>query len=101
MVDAADGGLYRTDDAGESWHLVNNQRRLWGHGSDELLRRTKRFATFWDISAERREVRKPSFSSGFTRFSGLIGNRGTGLANRRYRPLSHLSYEVHIGSHGP
>src|SRR5438067_1724218 len=34
LVDAADGGLYRSDDAGESWRLVNNQGRLWGRGSD-------------------------------------------------------------------
>jgi photosystem II stability/assembly factor-like uncharacterized protein len=35
MVDAPEaGGIYRSDDAGESWHLINGQRRLWGRGSD-------------------------------------------------------------------
>lgn len=28
------GGIYRSEDAGESWLLVNEQRRLWGRGSD-------------------------------------------------------------------
>jgi photosystem II stability/assembly factor-like uncharacterized protein len=28
------GGLYRSDDAGESWRKVNNERRIWGRGSD-------------------------------------------------------------------
>jgi photosystem II stability/assembly factor-like uncharacterized protein len=28
------GGLYRSDDAGESWRKVNNEDRLWGRGSD-------------------------------------------------------------------
>ncbi len=35
MVDAPQlGGVYRSDDAGESWQRVNNERRVWGRGSD-------------------------------------------------------------------
>ena len=34
MVDANEGGIYRSDDAGESWKLINGQGRLWGRGSD-------------------------------------------------------------------
>ncbi len=34
-VDAQkEGGLYRSDDAGESWHRLNSDGRLWGRGSD-------------------------------------------------------------------
>ncbi|MEO7530354.1 MAG: hypothetical protein ABIS69_03050, partial [Sediminibacterium sp.] len=34
-VDATNnGGIYRSDDAGESWYLTNNDGRLWGRGSD-------------------------------------------------------------------
>lgn len=34
-VDAREqGGIYRSDDAGESWKLVSNERRVWGRGSD-------------------------------------------------------------------
>jgi len=28
------GGIYRSDDAGESWKLMNTEGRLWGRGSD-------------------------------------------------------------------
>jgi photosystem II stability/assembly factor-like uncharacterized protein len=35
LVDAPQqGGLYRSDDAGDSWRPVNRERRLWGRGSD-------------------------------------------------------------------
>ncbi len=36
LMDAspAYGGLYRSDDAGESWRKINNEERLWGRGSD-------------------------------------------------------------------
>jgi photosystem II stability/assembly factor-like uncharacterized protein len=35
MVDAPRlGGVYRSDDAGESWRRVNSEQRLWGRGSD-------------------------------------------------------------------
>jgi photosystem II stability/assembly factor-like uncharacterized protein len=34
-VDAGKGGgIYKSEDAGESWRLVNTQRRLWGRGGD-------------------------------------------------------------------
>lgn len=34
-VDAAqNGGIYRSDDAGESWYLVHTDLRLWGRGGD-------------------------------------------------------------------
>lgn len=34
-VDAGDlGGIYRSDDAGESWILSNKDERLWGRGDD-------------------------------------------------------------------
>ena len=34
-VDAAKkGGIYRSDDAGESWYLLTSDGRLWGRGSD-------------------------------------------------------------------
>jgi photosystem II stability/assembly factor-like uncharacterized protein len=34
-VDAREnGGIYRSEDAGESWSLVSKDRRLWGRGSD-------------------------------------------------------------------
>jgi photosystem II stability/assembly factor-like uncharacterized protein len=34
-VDARrNGGIYRSDDAGESWQLMNTERRVWGRGSD-------------------------------------------------------------------
>jgi photosystem II stability/assembly factor-like uncharacterized protein len=28
------GGIYRSDDAGESWRKINNDQRTWGRGSD-------------------------------------------------------------------
>jgi photosystem II stability/assembly factor-like uncharacterized protein len=34
VVDAEKGGLYRSDDAGDSWTLADDDRRLWGRGSD-------------------------------------------------------------------
>ena len=34
LVDAEKGGLYRSDDAGESWRLMEDQPRTWGRGSD-------------------------------------------------------------------
>lgn len=34
-VDArTNGGIYRSDDAGESWMLISTDRRTWGRGSD-------------------------------------------------------------------
>jgi photosystem II stability/assembly factor-like uncharacterized protein len=35
LVDARqEGGVYRSDDAGESWKHINSDRRVWGRGSD-------------------------------------------------------------------
>jgi photosystem II stability/assembly factor-like uncharacterized protein len=34
-VDAREnGGIYRSDDAGENWKHISDQRRVWGRGSD-------------------------------------------------------------------
>ncbi len=33
-ANAATGGLYRSDDAGESWRKLSGDQRLWGRGSD-------------------------------------------------------------------
>lgn len=34
-VDASkNGGIYRSDDAGASWYLINEDPRLWGRGAD-------------------------------------------------------------------
>ncbi|MGH7868584.1 MAG: WD40/YVTN/BNR-like repeat-containing protein, partial [Candidatus Dormibacteraceae bacterium] len=32
IVDARQGGLYRSDDAGETWKLTNTETRIWGRG---------------------------------------------------------------------
>ncbi len=32
VVDAKDGGIYRSDDAGASWHKMSDQRRVWQRG---------------------------------------------------------------------
>ena len=35
LVDAPErGGLYRSEDAGENWKLINNDPRIWGRGDD-------------------------------------------------------------------
>lgn len=35
LVDASEGGgLYRSDDAGETWRLSDDESRIWGRGSD-------------------------------------------------------------------
>jgi photosystem II stability/assembly factor-like uncharacterized protein len=33
-ANAQTGGIYRSDDGGESWRKLNNDQRLWGRGSD-------------------------------------------------------------------
>ncbi len=33
-ADKDHGGLYRSDDAGESWHKIDDERRIWERGSD-------------------------------------------------------------------
>ena len=32
VVDATDGGLYRSDDAGASWKKIDDEARIWGRG---------------------------------------------------------------------
>jgi len=32
IVDAKDGGLYRSDDAGNTFHRADNEKRIWGRG---------------------------------------------------------------------
>ena len=32
IVDAAQGGIYRSDDAGASWRKVSQEKRIWGRG---------------------------------------------------------------------
>jgi photosystem II stability/assembly factor-like uncharacterized protein len=32
IVDAKDGGLYRSDDSGASWHKTSGDHRIWGRG---------------------------------------------------------------------
>jgi len=34
LVDAKEGGLFRSEDAGASWQRVNHEERIWGRGSD-------------------------------------------------------------------
>src|SRR5260221_3924408 len=32
IVDAKEGGLYRSDDGGENWRRVSEDKRIWGRG---------------------------------------------------------------------
>jgi photosystem II stability/assembly factor-like uncharacterized protein len=32
IIDATKGGIYRSDDAGASWHKVSQEKRIWGRG---------------------------------------------------------------------
>lgn len=32
LVDAKEGGVYRSDDAGQSWKLADSEQRIWGRG---------------------------------------------------------------------
>src|SRR5262249_44498910 len=57
-----------------------------------------RFGTFWDVSAERQEMRKPHKIRGFLVFSRVVGRSVIALAKRCYRPLSHLSKAI-LSSH--
>jgi photosystem II stability/assembly factor-like uncharacterized protein len=32
IIDAKEGGIYRSNDAGASWHKMSNEKRIWGRG---------------------------------------------------------------------
>src|SRR5258705_12031883 len=32
IADAKEGGLYRSDDSGENWQRVSDDKRIWGRG---------------------------------------------------------------------
>ena len=34
LVDAKEGGVYRSGDAGATWQRINHEERVWGRGSD-------------------------------------------------------------------
>jgi photosystem II stability/assembly factor-like uncharacterized protein len=34
LIEASNGGLFRSDDAGLNWRKINDQPRIWGRGSD-------------------------------------------------------------------
>jgi len=67
------GGVYRSDDAGESWRLINRDPRLWGRGSDfaELKVDPKNPDTVYDANI----VTWKSTNGGqtFTAFRGAPG----------------------------
>jgi hypothetical protein len=53
VVDApkSSGGIYPSDDAGATWHLVNNEQRLWARaGTSARLRSTRPTPTAYDIN---------------------------------------------------